>query len=263
MVASFDKAISPGQEGKVTLKVNTKNRKGKLNQSATIFSNDPQKPTTKISISGLIKQFISVEPNTRVLLQGYYGDKIVKKVTITSPEERPLKITGITTDIEDKIKYMLKTIEKEKEYSLEIKTRSGIKESFRGKVVLKTNTKEKPEIELFVTGKLQKEAKVSPQYLYFGIIDTSKEVIDPKSLKRTVMVSRVREGGLSIKKIEPSSNWITTEIETHNKGEKYSVVITLDKDKLAKGKFREKVTIHTEYNKKSETATIIIDGKVI
>jgi len=245
------------------LKVNTKNRKGKLNQSATIFSNDPQKPTTKISISGFIKQFISVEPSTIVLLQGYYGDKIVKKVTITSPEDQLLKITDITTDIDDKIQHKLNTIEKEKEYSLEIKTPSGIRESFQGKVVLKTNIQKKPEIELFVTGRVKKEVNVSPPYLYFGIIDTKKEVIDPKSLTRTVMVSRAREGGLSIKKIELNSNWITTEIETSKKGEKYSVIIILDKDNLPKGKFREKVTIHTEYDKRPEAATIIIDGKVI
>ena len=243
------------------MKVNTKNRKGKLNQSATIFSNDPQKPTTKISISGFIKQFISVEPSTIVLLQGYYGDKIVKKVTITSPEDQLLKITDITTDIDDKIQHKLNTIEKE--YSLEIKTPSGIRESFQGKVVLKTNIQKKPEIELFVTGRVKKEVNVSPPYLYFGIIDTKKEVIDPKSLTRRVMVSKVKGDDLAIEKIDPSCNWITTEIETHKKGEKYSVVITLDKDKLAKGKFREKVIIHTKSNKKSETDTIIIDGKVI
>lgn len=196
-------------------------------------------------------------------MQGYYGDKIKKKLTVTSLEEQPFKITDITTDIKDNIKYKLKTIKKEKEYSLEIKTRSGIKEPFRGKLVLKTNIQNKPEIDLLVMGKLHNEVKVAPQYLYFGIIDTSKEVIDPKSLKRTVMLSRIREGTLSMKKIEPSLNWFTTEIETHKEGEKYSVAITLIKDNLPKGKFREKVTIHTEYNKRLEKSTIVIEGKVI
>ena len=171
------------------------------------------------------------------------------------------EITDITTDIEDKIKYKLKTIQKGEKYSLEIKTRSGIKEPFRGKVVLKTSSQKKPEIALFVTGKLQKEVKVSPEYLYFGIIDPSKETIDPKNLERTVMINRIEGGGLTIDKIEPSSHWITTKTEA--KGEKYSIVITLDKDKLPKGKFREKVTIHTKYNEKFESATVIIEGKVI
>jgi len=196
-------------------------------------------------------------------LQGFYGEKIKKKLTITSLEEQPFKIKNITTDIDDKIKFKLKTIEKVRAYSLEIKTRTGIKESFRGKVVLKVNSQKKPEINLFIMGKLKKEVKVAPQYLYFGIIDTSKEVIDPRSLKRTAMVSRFREGDLTIKKIETSRDWIEIETESGEKDKKYTIIISLNKNKLPKGRFKEKITIHTEYSKRSEAAILFIEGKVI
>jgi len=237
-VASFDKAISPGQEGKVTLKVDTKNKRGRLNQIANIFSNDPQNPKTKIAIMGSIKHYISVTPSTRLLLQGYHGDKIIKKVTITSHEEQPLKITDITSTIDDKIEYDLKPIEKGKEFSFEIKTPLGIKESFKGKVTLKTNSQKKPKLEL-------------------------KETIDPKSLKRTVTINKVGGNDLILEKIEPSSDWIMTEIETNQKGEKYTIVINLDKNKLLKGKFKEKVKIHTKHKRSSEVTDIILKGKVI
>jgi len=128
---------------------------------------------------------------------GYAVDKISKKVTITSKEEHPLKITDISSTIDDKIKYELKTIEEGKASSLEIKTLSGLKESFRGKIVLKTNSQKKPEIEPLVIGVLKKEVKLAPQYLYFGIIDTGKKAIDLQSIKRKVMVCRYREGSLT------------------------------------------------------------------
>ena len=38
------------------------------------------------------------------MLKGYAGDKIKVKLTITSLEEQPLKITDITSTIKDKIK---------------------------------------------------------------------------------------------------------------------------------------------------------------
>lgn len=262
-VANFDKAISPGQEGKVTIKVNLKNKKGKLKQGATIFSNDPQNPQTKIFISGLVKEYISVEPSTRVRFKGYAGDTISKKVTITSLEEQPLKINEITSTIDDKITYTLEKIQEGKRYSLEIKTLSGMKESFQGKVVLSTNSQKKPEVELIIVGKLENEVKVSPQYLYFGVIDTNKEVIDPKSLKRTLTVTRVKGVDFTVGKIEPSSDWITTKTENGKKGKKHSIIITLDKDKLPKGKFTEKLKIHTNYGKASEVATIFIEGKIM
>ncbi|MBW2553293.1 MAG: hypothetical protein JRE20_04080 [Deltaproteobacteria bacterium] len=262
-MASFDKAISPGQEGKVTLKVDTKNKRGRLNQIANIFSNDPQNPKTKIAIMGSIKHYISVTPSTRLLLQGYHGDKIIKKVTITSHEEQPLKITDITSTIDDKIEYDLKPIEKGKEFSFEIKTPLGIKESFKGKVTLKTNSQKKPKLELVVMGKVRSEVKIAPQFLDFGIIDTKKETIDPKSLKRTVTINKVGGNDLILEKIEPSSDWIMTEIETNQKGEKYTIVINLDKNKLLKGKFKEKVKIHTKHKRSSEVTDIILKGKVI
>ena len=262
-MASFDKAISPGQEGKVTLKVNTKNKRGRLNQSANIFSNDPQNPKTKIAIMGSIKHYISVTPSTRLLLQGYHGDKITKKVTFISHEEQSLKITDITSTIDDKIEYNLKPIEKGKEFSFEIKTPLGIEESFKGKVTLKTNSQKKPKLELVVMGKVRSEVKIAPQFLHFGIIDTKKETVDQKSLKRTVTINKVRGNDLILEKIESTSDWIMTEIETNQKGEKYTIVIKLDKNKLLKGKFKEKITIHTKYREISEVVDVILEGKVI
>ena len=243
------------------MKVNTKGKKGKLNQGATIFSNDPRNPKTKISISGIIKLYFLIDPSSRVRFQGLHVDKVKKDVTITSLVGESFEITEITTNIKDKIDYTLNTIQKNEKYSLEIKTRSGLKEPFHGKVVLKTNSQKKPEIEISVTAQLQKEVKVSPEYLFFGIIDTSKKTIDPKNLERTVMINSIKEDDLTIEKIEPSSNWIST--KTEEKRGEYSIVITLDKDKLPKGKFREKITIRTKYNKKFESATVIIEGKVI
>ncbi len=185
-----------------------------------------------------------------------------KKVTITSLEEQPFKITKITSTIEDKIKYTLEKIQEGKQYSLEIATHSGMKESFQGKVVLKTNSQKKPEIELIVMGKLENEIKVSPPFVYFGVIDTSKEVLDPKSLKRTVTVTRAKGSGLlTVEKVEPSADWIM--IETDKQGEKYTIVITLNKDKLPKGKIKEQIKIHTNYDKTPEVATAFIEGKVI
>jgi len=169
---------------------------------------------------------------------------------------------GITSTIEDKIKHKLKNKKKGKEYSLEIETLSGIEESFKGNVTLKTNSQKKPKIELHIMGKVKKRVKIAPQYLHFGIIDTQKETTDPESLKRTVMLSGVRGDDLIIEEIETSSDWITTETETNQKGEKYTIVVVLDKNKLLKGKFKEKVKIHTKNKKFSETADIIIEGEV-
>ncbi len=140
-MADFDKAIPPGQEGRITLKVDTKNKKGRLKQIATIFSNDPQNPITKVSTIVSIKQYFDFEPSNRVLLQGYYGDTITKNVTITSHADQAVTIKSISSDIDSKIEYKLNTIKEGKEFGLKIKTRSGLQDVFRGKIILKTTAR--------------------------------------------------------------------------------------------------------------------------
>ena len=160
MIASFDKAIPPGQEGKITLKIRTDNMidtSGKFRRVSQVHSNDPLKPKIELSMSFSIKQYISVKPHNKVMLFGNEGDKLSKKVTITSFEEQPLKIKDITSDVEDKIKYKLKTVKKGKEYTLEVKNRSTEKGRFQGQIELKTNSQKKPLVVIKVYGRIEKQ----------------------------------------------------------------------------------------------------------
>ena len=154
-MADFDKAIPPGQEGTITLKVDTKNKKGALKQIATVLSNDPQNPITKVSTILSIKQYIDVVPGTRVFLQGAAGEVVASEIAIVSREERPVAIKRITSNIDDKIAYKLRTVREGKEYRLDIKTRSGLSDVFRGKLVLETDSQKKPTIELSVMTRVQ------------------------------------------------------------------------------------------------------------
>jgi hypothetical protein len=140
-----------------------------------------------------------------------------------------------------------------------------MKKSFLGYVLLKTNNQKVPEFKIMVTGKVdKKEIKVAPEYLYFGIIDAGKDIMDPNSLERTIMVSSMRDNnGLTIEKIEPSANWITAEAVTNKQGEKYTIIIKLDKNKLQKGDFKEKITIDTKTKYLSEVIQVMLEGKVL
>lgn len=169
----------------------------------------------------------------------------------------------IASTVDDKITYELNTLKEGKTYNLEVHTRSGMKESFRGKIALKTNSQNKPEIALIVLAQLIREVVAAPPYLYYGIIDTTKETIDPKSLERSVQVSRARGDKLTIEKLETSVEWIKTEIIPDEKGKTYTIVITLDKERLPKGNLKEKVKINARYADNSEMVYVIIEGKVI
>ena len=52
-MASFDKAIPPGGEGTITLKLNSKACSGETKKSILVTCNDPQKPYFILILKGL------------------------------------------------------------------------------------------------------------------------------------------------------------------------------------------------------------------
>ncbi len=176
-------------------------------------------------------------------------------------EDEPFIITGVTSDIEDKIKYKLKTKKKGREYTLDICNRSKEEGTFRGKIKLETSSKKKPLITINVSGRLQKEVTIAPLTVSFGIIDTTRKNFNAAKLTKTFKLIDVRGDGMTIKKIKTGSDWITTKTEIHKKGKMRAIIVTLNKDKLPKGQFNEKIKIRTNYKKKY--LEVDVKGEVI
>jgi len=241
------------------MKVNTVGREGRLKKSAKVYSNDPKKPETRISISTVVKQFISVKPKNRVRLLGYEGEEIKKQVTITSVEEQPLEIKEITSDIGDKIEYKLE--KKGKDYTLEIKNRTTQEGSYRGRIKLKTNSEKKPLVVVYVTGRILGSISLEPKSLSFGVIDTNWGNFDTIKFEKIIRLRDLRGGGLIIEEIKPSRDWILIENKRSEGGRDYAIIVTLDNDKLPKGQFEERISIHTTYKK--EPIVVNVKGEVI
>jgi hypothetical protein len=245
------------------VKISTAGKMGATKQNAIIYSNDPDQPTVSVKLGGVIKPYVTVKPSPRVIFSGYHGDKLEESLTITANTDEPLAITGVSSTINDKIEYELKNEKKDKEYRLLIKTRGGLEETFRGKIVLKTTSSKKPEIPVTVMANLKKKVQATPEYLYFGVIDTAKGTLDASGLKRTSVITQQQPGDFSVGKIETSKEFVSAVASADLPGKQYTITISLNKDKLPKGKFRETVSVQTQSQGKTDTATIIVEGKVM
>ncbi len=168
----------------------------------------------------------------------------------------------ISSTIDDKIKYELKTKKKDKNYCLEVTNRSTDRGSFSGKIMLKTNNQKKPFINLVVYCRLEKQFRIWPtsQSISFGFIDTSSEWFKLMDLKKNVVLTDIRGKGLSIREVKTSKDWIRAEIKTIKKDVRYAIEVTLKKDSLPKGDLDEKIEILTNYKK--EYVIFKVKGKV-
>jgi hypothetical protein len=153
-VAHFDRAILPGREGNITLTLNLGNLQGPVWKSATIVSNDPQKPLTTLNFHGMVRPFIEIRPAFLVQFKGtnekqQEQEKEVDLIT----SSQPFKILRIENTLGDKIAYQLETIVKERHYRLKIINRQKMEKYF-GKIKCFTTHPKKPEIQILIRSTL-------------------------------------------------------------------------------------------------------------
>ena len=147
-MAHFDRAIPPGGEGKITLTVNLKDYQGSVWKSATIHSNDPQKPSLVLNFHGTVRPHIEIRPAS--FLEFKAGKEEPQKKTIDLiTHSQPFQILKIDNPIGDNIAYHLETIVKGRHYRLIIMNRQKNKK-FSGMITCFTNHSKKPEIRISI-----------------------------------------------------------------------------------------------------------------
>ena len=153
-MASFDRAIPPGGEGKVTLKVKTKGYQGTIRKSARVKSNDPKNSNLILVVKATVEVPVFVS-RRYVHIQGQ-GDKAVHRdVLIRAELNKPLSLTPVEFTLDKKVTYVLETIKKDKEYRIRFTSVPGVKENYRGLLKLKTNYSEQPEITISIYGRFR------------------------------------------------------------------------------------------------------------
>ena len=85
-VASFDKVIKPGAEGKVQTSVDTKSFSGPISKSVLVVSNDPDRPQMNLFVKALVKPFVDVAQQY-VRFSVVKGDSASQDVVLISEEK--------------------------------------------------------------------------------------------------------------------------------------------------------------------------------
>ena len=155
-MAYFDKAIPPGGQGKITLSVRTKGYQGALHKTAKVYTNDPDSTLLKLGVKALVKVPIDISPRY-VSFYGKEGLTLTRVVEVRAELDRPLKLTPTEFTLSEKLTYTLEEIEKGQRFRIRFTSIPGPHETYRGFLKLKTNYPEKPEITLWIRGRIQKK----------------------------------------------------------------------------------------------------------
>jgi len=157
-VASFDRTIPPGGEGKITLSVDTKGYQGKIRKSARVYTNDPKIRETTLNLMAFVKVPVYLSPRY-VNLRGKEGQTITRVVEIKAGLDKPLILTPDQFNLEGKLTYTVEEVEKGRRFIIRFTSIPSPPQTYQGFLNLKTNYPEKPFINIRIRGRFAKVEK--------------------------------------------------------------------------------------------------------
>ena len=132
----------------------------RLNKNAVVYTDDPAKPRLTLSLSGPVGEFATIIPK-RVVLRGIAGQPIKGMITIVSKEKYPFKITAAMARDGNKIRFKHEEIQNSdpKGYLVTVENLLAHKGRYADAVILKTDSRIRPEITIQVFGDIADPAQ--------------------------------------------------------------------------------------------------------
>jgi hypothetical protein len=118
-VTEFDKEIAPGEEGKISAAVDTRNFSyGEQVKTISVKTDDPVEPNVSLRISVVVSAYIRVLPRDRLVFSARegYGDERKLVLHAEDDKEEPFEVRSATSDTE----YVEVTYEKVKEHVVQV-----------------------------------------------------------------------------------------------------------------------------------------------
>jgi len=149
-VASFDRSIPPGGEGKITLSVNTKGYQGEHRWDARVNTNDPVTDLFHLEVRAVINVPVHVSPRS-VYLDAVEGRTVTRGIEIRAGLDRPLTLNPERFDLEGKVSYDIQEVEKGKLFRILFTNLPSAPGRYQGALHIRTNYPERPDVIVYIT----------------------------------------------------------------------------------------------------------------
>ena len=252
-VASFDKLVKPGGEGKIQTSVDTKSFSGPISKSVLLVSNDPERGQINLFIKANVKPFVDVLPQPYVRMSVVKGDSDARDVILLS-EEKGFK-PSITEAAQPYVKAEITPAgEKDKipgrpgeQFKLHITVTPDAPEGLlNAPIRVATGVSQQPSVEIPVSGIVRARVSVTPVMVNFGNFTAGKDPIT----RNIVVTNNKPASPIKVTKAEVSVPGFVTDVVPTQEGISYTVVVKAS-DKVKKGALEGTVKLYTTDKEKS------------
>jgi len=149
-----DRRIPPGGTGRVTLIIAPFSVLQEFTKNTTLFLNDRERPQVVLSLKGVGKPFIQIQPSHIVRLRGKPGEELSGKVRFISNLPGRWEIKEARTDIPDSIDVTVRAEEPGRIYIVEVRNKQKEEGNYAGKIELFTTSEKRPRMIMRVFGEI-------------------------------------------------------------------------------------------------------------
>ena len=127
-----------------------------MKKSASVYTNDKNRPRMDLAISGQVEKFITIQPK-HVNLRGYAGDTVKESVVLIPEKKYPFKILKVSAKDGKNIKFQVDEIASSANGAYELKVENLKPDSGRyyDTIFLETDSKIRPKLSIRVYGNLR------------------------------------------------------------------------------------------------------------
>jgi hypothetical protein len=155
--AQRPKTIAPGKKFELVINGNTRGYGGRtFDKTITVTTNDPDQSKISLTFKGKVARFARIDPRG-INLRGAAGENLQGKAIITPEPGYPFKITDMV--LEDGLSGNIDADldQRDGKYYIDVKNRLKKAGRYRGTIILKTDSTLRPELEIFVSGRINKK----------------------------------------------------------------------------------------------------------
>jgi hypothetical protein len=222
---------------------------GEFTKSATVDSNDPERPHLTLTVSGKAIPYVNVVPEGTVYMHGRYGEAVEQSLTVTSNEKGlDFKVLGARSNIDDKITYAVENGAAPGEYTLKVYKNPRLPTlSTYGSIFLATNSTKWPETTVQVHVMTKGSITISPSILNFGAVKFSDQNGAGTPATKAITVTK-SNGQFKIKDVTVSNPNYKAVVDPVTPGQQYRVQVTFTPPVRKQAKHTEsgEMIIHTD-----------------
>lgn len=158
----YDRTIAPGGSSRITLSIKPYSVIHRFCKKATVLTNDPRTPSVLLQLCGEALPFVEIKPGHIVRFQGDPAEAKPAEIRFISHQDKPLEITGFTSDLGDKVDVKIVPEVAGKIFVVRVSNKLKTNAVYKGKIVLNTTSEKRPQLILRVFADLYPSSAVNP-----------------------------------------------------------------------------------------------------